>query len=236
MQDLLEAIYQNSAFYLSESFLFSSFWWLFIPLLYAQFKLGNVKVNHRVSYWILLIGVPILIHLISFPAIIWLFSKIFYEYTFRYLQTFEYTISVHLYQLVLFYAAPILLYHFIKEKAQIKPTPAYELVLTVNEGTKYLSIAVADILYFTANTPYINIHLRDKQYLYKESLKTLTNKLDPGQFVRIHKSTIVNVKHVQSYTSRLNGDYDLTLEEGEILRISRNFAVNFKERYRVALK
>ncbi len=232
LQDLLEANFQNSSFYLSESFLFSSFWWLFIPFLYAQFKLNKLNI--------LIIVLPLLLHLIAFPAVVWLFSKLFYEYTFRYQQTFQYTISAHLYQLVLFYTLPLFAYHLVKQRFQAKtidsPGINYESTLLVNEGSKHLSIAVADILYFTANSPYINIHFNNKQYLYNESLKSLATIIDPNEFVRIHKSTIVNIKHVQSYTSRLNGDYDLTVHDGTILRVSRNFAANFKESHRVALK
>lgn len=240
LQDLLEANFQNSSFYLSESFLFSSFWWLFIPLLYAQFKLNKPKNKHKIVFKILLIVAPILLHLITFPAVIWLFSKLFYEYTFRYQQTFQYMVSVHLYKLVLFYTLPLFSYHFIKQKFQARATNnqsnTYKSTLLVNEGSKHLVIAVADILYFTANSPYINIHLIDKQYLYNESLKSLGTKIDPSKFVRIHKSTIVNIEQVQSYTSRLNGDYDLTVKDGTILRVSRNFAANFKESHRVASK
>ena len=224
LQDLLEANFQNSSFYLSESFLFSSFWWLFIPLLYTQYKLNTLQNRHEIIFKALLIVAPILLHLITFPAVVWLFSKLFYEYTFRYQQTFQYMVSVHLYKLVLFYTLPLFSYHFIKQKFKARAinnqSNMYESTLLVNEGSKHLAIAVVDILYFTANSPYINIHLIEKQYLYNESLKSLGNKIDPNTFVRIHKSTIVNIKQVQSYTSRLNGDYDLTVKDGTILRVS----------------
>lgn len=239
LQDLLEARFQNSAFYLSESILFSSFWWIFIPLLYAQFKIKRPYKCNAIMFNCLLICIPIVLHLLAFPALVWVLSNLFYEYTFRYLQTFQYTISAHLYQLILFYTLPIFSYHFIKRTFQAKvanpPSKAYETTLLVNEGSKRFTIAVADILYFAANSPYINIHLGDKQYLYNESLKTLACTLDTSQFVRVHKSTIVNVNHVQSYVSRLNGDYDLSLKDGTVLRVSRNFATNFKERYRVTV-
>lgn len=232
LQDLLEANFQNSSFYLSESFLFSSFWWLFIPVLYLQFKVSKISI--------LLIIIPIFLHLIAFPAVIWLFSKLFYGYTFRYLQTFQYTISAHLYPLVLFYTLPRIAYYFIKHKLQRSTTDNrktdYETTLIVNEGSRHLAISVIDILYFTANSPYITIHLKNKQYLYTKSLKSLASIVDPNMFVRIHKSTIVNIKQVQSYTSRLNGDYNLTLKDETVLRVSRIFAANFKESYRVALK
>ena len=236
LQDFLEANFKNSSFYLSESFLFSSFWWLFIPFLYVQFLLSKWQKINDFALKILSITLPIFLHALSFPAFVWIISALFYEHTFRYQQTFQYSMSVHLYALVLFYTLPLFAYQFIKQRIQKNQAIEHMHTFVVTEGSKHLSIAVADVLYFTASSPYITIHLANKQYLYNESLKSLATKINPDQFVRIHKSTIVNIKHVQSYTSRLNGDYDLTLNQGTILRVSRNFAASFKESHRLALK
>ncbi len=84
-------------------------------------------------------------------------------------------------------------------------------------------------MYFSANPPYINLHLEGKKYLYNETLKSISVKLNPEQFVRVHKSTIVNIKMVASFTTRLNGDYDLTLNNYTQIRVSRNFAADFKD-------
>jgi hypothetical protein len=237
LQDFLEAKFKNSSFYFSESFLFASFWGLFVPFLYAQFALSNKQHNDRsLLLSILLIVLPIILHAISFPAVVWIISALFYENTFRYQQTLQYSLSVHLYPLFLFYSLPIIFYQFIKKQVQKKALNEHVLNLSVTEGNKHLSIAVADVFYFSANSPYINIHVEHKQYLYNESLKSVAAKIDANTFVRIHKSTIVNIARVESYTSRLNGDYDLTLNNGTILRVSRNFAAGFKHRHRVTLK
>ncbi|RYG20276.1 MAG: LytTR family transcriptional regulator [Chitinophagaceae bacterium] len=235
LQDFLEAKFKNSSFYLSESFLFASFWWLFIPFLYAQFALSNWKNDSRL-FKVLIILLPMVVHATAFPAVVWIISGLFYENTFRYLQTFQYSLSVHLYSLFLFYTVPILSYSLIKKRTQKKALNIYPQTFIVTEGSRHLSIAVADVLYFSANSPYINIHVGQKQYVYNESLRSIAEKIDPTNFVRIHKSTIVNIAKVESYTSRLNGDYDLTLHNGTILRVSRNFAATFKQRHRVTLK
>lgn len=56
-------------------------------------------------------------------------------------------------------------------------------------------------------------------------------KLDTRTFVRVHKSTIVNLEKVSSFKSRLNGDYDLLLKNGTIVRLSRTYAANFKNEF-----
>ena len=103
--------------------------------------------------------------------------------------------------------------------------------LIVTDGNKRTIIDVADVLFFSARPPYIHIHHKAKGYLYRETLKSLSSKLDSGLFIREHKSAIVNMMKVQSYKSRLNGDYDLTMVDGTEIRLSRNFAPAFKEKF-----
>lgn len=90
---------------------------------------------------------------------------------------------------------------------------------------------IASISHITANPPYINIYMENKKLLYTETLKSFSAKLDPSSFVRIHKSTIVNLHMVANFSSRGNGDYDLRLKDDSNLRISRNYAAIFKDCY-----
>ncbi|MEP6713173.1 MAG: LytTR family DNA-binding domain-containing protein [Ferruginibacter sp.] len=109
-------------------------------------------------------------------------------------------------------------------------TPVNQFVsnIIVSDGNKKHSIIASEILYFSATPPYISLHLENKKYLQNETLKSISAKLDPDQFVRVHKSTIVNIKKVTSYTTRLNGDYDLKMKNNVQLRVSRNFATCLK--------
>lgn len=198
----------------------------------------NIK---KISFRLLLTVTPILLHLFAFPFLVWLISELFYYHTYEIQQTLQYTLTEHLYKLILFYSIPIFVYQYLKNKSQsnqnlIEPDGiayggAFESSLIVSEGNKRTNIAISDILYFTANTPYINVHLSNKKYLHNETLKSISEKVNSEQFVRIHKSTIVNIKQVQFYTSRLNGDYDLTMSDSTELRLSRNYASSFKKYY-----
>ncbi len=100
--------------------------------------------------------------------------------------------------------------------------------IIVSNGTNNIPVAVNDIMYITASTPYIVLHLESKQHLHSETLKSIQEQLDKSRFIRVHKSTIVNIDKVTSYKSRSNGDYDLTLQNGATTRLSRNFASGFK--------
>jgi len=85
-----------------------------------------------------------------------------------------------------------------------------------------------EILYIKANTPYLEIHTSDKKYLEQNSLKDMIQKLDHNIFIRVHKSTILNINYVKNFRSRMNGDYDVGMNNGETLRVSRNYAGAFK--------
>lgn len=239
-QDFLRANLNNSGFYFSESFIFSSFWWIFVPLLYAQYVV--VKQVHTKPLFIQLavLLLPVILHIVAFPFIVWGLSSIFHYHTFAFQQTLNYTLSEHLYLLILFYSIPFFIYRFIystpttEEKVVAIPKNSvnhFIETILVSEGNKKHCIAVADILYFSANPPYINIHLDEKKYLHNDTLKSIAIKVNPEQFVRVHKSLIVNIKMVALYTSRLNGDYDLTMKNDVQLRVSRNYAIDFKQKF-----
>jgi LytTr DNA-binding domain len=244
VQDSIEASINHFSFYFSESFLFSSFWWMFFPFGYLQYKFANSRLGNKWMYALFAIILTVIVHLFAFPLLVQFLSFLFLDHTFVFRQTFNYTLSEHLYQLILLYTVPLALYLLYKSKTRAgiseqrfsvvevtEPDPVYITSLAITENNRHFSIAVADVLYFTASAPYVNVILGQKKYLVTDTLKSLSVKLPASDFVRIHKSSIVNIRHVKLFASRLNGDYDITLNDGTGLRVSRNYARNFKERF-----
>ena len=242
-QDMLRADLKDTAFYFSESFLFSSFWWIFGPLFYLQYRLTKYPLLNPALYYTALVILPILLHLFLFPFLVWLLSALFYYHTFSFEQTLRYSLANHFYLLLLFYAMGVPLIRFFTRPEKItEPVPAADVLTDLNPSLYINSllitarntshpIPVSDILYISADPPYISIHLPGKKHLHKETLKAISVKLNSEQFVRIHKSTIINIKMVVACTTRLNGDYDIMLINKEQLRVSRNFAAEFKKRF-----
>lgn len=238
-QDYIEAVIHGTGFYISESFLFSSYSWLFAPIVFIQYYLVRKFPSMNFFQKILLILASISIHILLYPLLVWVLSDVFYSHTFRTSQTLNYALSQKLYILVIVYSGIALLYH---NKGRISKITSLTLAKTdapiafsdtqlVSDGTKKLAINFSDILFISANPPYINICLEGRKYLHSETLKAITKQLPPETFVRIHKSTIVNIKAVTSYSSRGNGDYDLCLRNKVELRISRNYAADFKGKF-----
>ncbi|MCY7359780.1 MAG: LytTR family transcriptional regulator [Rudanella sp.] len=237
--DFLEARFQHSSFDLSESFFFSSFWWLFLPFLYGQ--LAFVKVHTKTTAVTLGTLLPIATHLCAFPAIVWLLSTLFYHHSFDYWQTFQFGLTEHFFKLLLVYTLPLSFDVLFDKRIPSRKTFPTNLAIPdkkdfvtsfiVTEGNKRISIETKDIVFFTANPPYVNIHHQAKKYLYNGTLKSIIAKVDGDRFVRVHKFAIINLAEVQSYRSRLNGDYDLTMNDGSQLRLSRNYAKAFKLKF-----
>jgi DNA-binding LytR/AlgR family response regulator len=59
-----------------------------------------------------------------------------------------------------------------------------------------VKIVIKDIYYIEAERNYCRIHSKDKEYLLVMTLKDINDKLPQGHFVRVHRSFIVNVAHV----------------------------------------
>lgn len=235
----LYAQFQNSSFYLSESLLFSSYWLLFIPgLLLLQNKLNQ---NQYFFSGILKVGLSIVFHLVAYPALVWVLSKLFYPHTFSYPQTFKFGITNYLIATVLIYGSSFLFFNLLKSRfantstSKEKPLLKKEKFITslLVSGPNNLKeiIDLESVLYILAKSPYISIHQLHKKYLHTATLKDLGVQLNNKQFIRVHKSCIVNLLKVVSYSSRLNGDYDLNLANGTCLRLSRHYAPAFKKNF-----
>ena len=85
-----------------------------------------------------------------------------------------------------------------KSSAALKDKSSFVLTdsVFVRNNEKMVKILVKDIYYIEAERNYCRIYSKDKEYLLVMTLKDISEKLPKGQFVRIHRSYIVNVEHV----------------------------------------
>ncbi|MEO5500856.1 MAG: LytTR family DNA-binding domain-containing protein, partial [Ginsengibacter sp.] len=129
---------------------------------------------------------------------------------------------------IFIYKSKILKPALIADEVHLENTAVITTLIVSDANNKKIVIPINDVMYFSANSPYINIHLESKKYLQKRTLKYLEGQLNSTQFLRVHKSCIINMHKVISYKSRLNGDYDITLSDNTQLRLSRNYLKAFK--------
>lgn len=89
-------------------------------------------------------------------------------------------------------------------------------------------IPVSEIDWIEAQGDYVYLHVKDEKFLMRDSLSSLENKLNPEVFVRIHRSSIVNIERVEKLKSNEHGDYELFLKDGTKLKMSRTYKENFQ--------
>jgi two-component system LytT family response regulator len=94
--------------------------------------------------------------------------------------------------------------------------------IVVKEGDRILFIKVADVDWIEAADYYAKIHVGTSTYLIRETLNNLEEQLDPERFVRIHRSTIVNLDRVQEMQPWFHGAFVVLLVDGTELRLSRS--------------
>jgi two-component system LytT family response regulator len=97
----------------------------------------------------------------------------------------------------------------------------YAQRLTVSTGGRILFVSVGDIDWIEAEGNYARLHVSCHVYDVRETLQALMEKLDPREFVRIHRSTIVNVQRIREVQPWFQGSHIVLLHSGEELRMSR---------------
>ncbi|MGE3956943.1 MAG: LytR/AlgR family response regulator transcription factor [Vicinamibacterales bacterium] len=95
--------------------------------------------------------------------------------------------------------------------------------LMVKSGGRIHFVRTADIDWCDAAGNYVRMHVGPQEYLVRDTMSHLESQLDPQQFMRIHRSTIVNVDRIQEMQSSFNGEYVVLLRNGTRLTLSRGY-------------
>jgi len=80
-----------------------------------------------------------------------------------------------------------------------------------------------EIRWIESEGDYVKVHAGPKTKLVRMALVRILKKLDPAQFVRVHRSTIVNLGHVRKVSPALYGEYTVELADGTKLKVSRTY-------------
>jgi two-component system LytT family response regulator len=101
------------------------------------------------------------------------------------------------------------------------PVPPAER-LQIKEGSRVVSLRADEIDWIEAADYYVQIHAGPKSYLHRETMQSLERRLDPTQFVRIHRSAIVNRRRIRELRSGGRREAVVVLEGGETLKVARS--------------
>ena len=115
------------------------------------------------------------------------------------------------------------------------PEPASESIkdkLLVRDSGVVKVIPFDDIDWVDAAGDYMCVHALGETHIIRITLGELMEKLDDKLFIRIHRSTIVNVQRVVSITPLPKGGSLLELSAGETLKVSRNYRESIRNLFR----
>jgi len=90
-------------------------------------------------------------------------------------------------------------------------------------------LPVSDIRWISAEENYVRISTQTETHLLRETMARLEEKLDPEMFLRVHRSSIVNLQHVKEVRTETDGEYAVVLVNGEKLTMSRGYRSRINE-------
>jgi two-component system, LytTR family, response regulator len=93
--------------------------------------------------------------------------------------------------------------------------------LSIPKNGRVLFVATKDIDWVEAEGNYVRLHIGNRDYEFRETLAALEEKLSPSEFLRIHRSTIVNIHRIKEIQAWFHGHHRVLLENGTELRMSR---------------
>ncbi len=111
--------------------------------------------------------------------------------------------------------------HMLKQH-EAQQTPGLQF-LEVKDKGRTLEINVLDVQYFEADGNYLIAHTGSHRHLIRQTLQSVADALPTGQFLRIHRSLLVNTNAIERVQYDGNNQYTLYLRNGEALASSRGY-------------
>jgi two-component system LytT family response regulator len=112
---------------------------------------------------------------------------------------------------------------------QIKTRPVHLERLVIKMNGHVFFVKVDEIDWLEAEGNYVRLHAGKESYLLRDTISALESQLDPKQFLRVHRSAIVNIDRIQELQPWFHGEYRIILREGVQLTLSRSYREKLQE-------
>lgn len=93
----------------------------------------------------------------------------------------------------------------------------------VRNRDRFVIVPASEVRWIGAAGNYAELHVPGATHLVRATLAELEAGLDPSRFARIHRATLVRVDCVREVIPATHGDYDVVLDDGATLKLSRRF-------------
>jgi len=105
---------------------------------------------------------------------------------------------------------------------------SYLTNILVSVRNKLINIPTNQIIQIKADGNYARVITTNGSYLTSYGISKLETKLNPGQFIRVHRSAMININFVkEAYT--YPSSYEVVLQNGDIVKVSRSYLANIRK-------
>lgn len=108
----------------------------------------------------------------------------------------------------------------------VMTSPSYPRRLSLRQGKAILPLETATIDWIEATGNYVTLHVGSAAYLYAKTMQEMERILNPADFCRIHRSTIVNVNRIRALQPLFRGEYAVILKDSTQLKLTRTYRSN----------
>ena len=106
---------------------------------------------------------------------------------------------------------------------EARPDQKHPNRLVIKSAGRISFLDVAEIDWIEAADNYVRLHAGRESHLLRETMNSLEKRLNPEQFLRVHRSRIVNIQKVKELRPLFRGEYDITLQDGTRLESGRGY-------------
>lgn len=103
--------------------------------------------------------------------------------------------------------------------------------LVIKSAGRVYFLRTDELDWIEAAGNYLRLHVGSDTHLLRETMNNLESRLDPERFLRVHRSTIVNIERIKELQPWFHGDYMVILKDGTQLPLSRSHRQKLQDRF-----
>lgn len=104
------------------------------------------------------------------------------------------------------------------------PRTSYDSHIFVQKSEKLFNLPVEDIIYLEASGDYTVISTKNDQFVSSSGIGKLEELMNPDRFIRVHRSTIINLTSLKEIERHFNGGMIVKMQNGKTFPVSRTYA------------
>ena len=104
---------------------------------------------------------------------------------------------------------------------QLRAAQTYTARFVIKSASRVVIVKASEIDWIESASNYALLHVGDKTHVQRETMRSLEEHLSPAQFVRVSRSTIVNIERIKELQPMMKGDYVVILSNGKQFTMTR---------------